>query len=136
MANTMWYPQDGGGGGHFWVFLNWALALRALGCRVYWFEKVSARRPLEHLQAEVSLLSQRLRRYDPALEVVLISGNGDRPSVAPLEDCLDMDAIDDADVLLNLAYRRLQLGGAFGRPVWLVSTLAPVRSGSARTKST
>jgi hypothetical protein len=24
MANTMWYPQDGGGGGHFWVYLNWA----------------------------------------------------------------------------------------------------------------
>jgi hypothetical protein len=119
MANAMWYPQDGGGGGHFWVYLNWALALRALGCRVYWFEKVSARRPLEQLQAEVSVLSQRLRRYDPDLMVVLMSGNGDRPSVAPLKDCLDIDAIDDADVLLNLAYRRLPTRKRFRRSVFV-----------------
>ena len=28
---TLSYPQ---GGGHLWVFLNWALGLRALGCEV------------------------------------------------------------------------------------------------------
>src|SRR5256886_13795160 len=36
-ANTIGYPQ---GGGHFWVYLNWALALRAAGCRVIWLEGV------------------------------------------------------------------------------------------------
>ncbi len=34
-ANTLSYPQ---GGGHMWVYLNWALGLRALGCRVIWLE--------------------------------------------------------------------------------------------------
>jgi len=36
-ANTIGYPQ---GGGHLWVYLNWALALRAIGCRVIWLEGV------------------------------------------------------------------------------------------------
>lgn len=30
-ANTVAYPN---GGGHLWVYLHWALALKALGCRV------------------------------------------------------------------------------------------------------
>ena len=36
-ANTLSYPE---GGGHLWVYLNWALGLRALGCRVIWLETV------------------------------------------------------------------------------------------------
>src|SRR5207237_10082675 len=34
-ANTIGYPQ---GGGHLWVYLNWALALRAVGCAGIWLE--------------------------------------------------------------------------------------------------
>ena len=30
--NTLTYPK---GGGHLWAYLNWALGLRALGCRAY-----------------------------------------------------------------------------------------------------
>jgi hypothetical protein len=119
MANAMWAPPDGGGGGHFWVFLNWALALRALGCRVYWFEKAGPKRSREELQAEVTLLSRRLRRYDDALDVVLISKKGERPSVEALEDCLDLDEIDDADVVLNMAYRRLPARRRFRRSVFV-----------------
>ncbi|PYN25324.1 MAG: hypothetical protein DMD99_08610 [Candidatus Rokuibacteriota bacterium] len=36
-AQTIEYSQ---GGGHLWVYLNWALALRAAGCRVSWLEGV------------------------------------------------------------------------------------------------
>jgi len=35
---TLNYPH---GGGHLWVYLNWALGLRALGCEVIWLETVS-----------------------------------------------------------------------------------------------
>ena len=31
------YPQ---GGGHFWVYMQYALGLQALGCDVYWLEEV------------------------------------------------------------------------------------------------
>jgi hypothetical protein len=30
---TLGYPE---GAGHLWVYLNWALSLHALGCRVIW----------------------------------------------------------------------------------------------------
>src|SRR5207247_10497747 len=36
-APTIGYPR---GGGHLWEYLNWALALRAIGCRVIWLEGV------------------------------------------------------------------------------------------------
>src|SRR2546423_15702762 len=36
-AQTIEYPR---GGGHFWVYLNWPLALCAAGCRVIWLEGV------------------------------------------------------------------------------------------------
>ena len=36
-AQTIEYSQ---GGGHLWVYLNWARALRAAGCRVIWLEGV------------------------------------------------------------------------------------------------
>src|SRR5512143_1882951 len=29
-----------GGGGHFWVYMQYALGLRQLGCEVYWLEQV------------------------------------------------------------------------------------------------
>src|SRR5205809_748079 len=36
-ANTVAYPN---GGGHLWVYLHWALALEALGCRGIWLEGI------------------------------------------------------------------------------------------------
>ena len=43
------FPQAGG---HLWVYLNWALALRSLGWDVVWMEAVSTtdRNIEEHLQ--------------------------------------------------------------------------------------
>jgi hypothetical protein len=35
LAATAGYPE---GGGHFWVYANWALGFRAAGCRVSWLE--------------------------------------------------------------------------------------------------
>jgi len=31
VANTISYPE---GGGHYWVYLNWAMGLRDAGCQV------------------------------------------------------------------------------------------------------
>ena len=44
-ASTIGYPE---GGGHLWVYLNWALGLRAQGCQVIWLESVRPR-PAEEL---------------------------------------------------------------------------------------
>src|SRR5437588_754286 len=44
LANTLSYPL---GGGHLWVYLNWALGLRANGCKVIWMEGVAADTPAD-----------------------------------------------------------------------------------------
>jgi hypothetical protein len=48
------------GGGHFWVPLNWALGLRALGCDVIWLEPIDPRTPVEEVRTLTELLEERL----------------------------------------------------------------------------
>jgi hypothetical protein len=51
-SKTLDYPQ---GGGHLWAYLNWALGLRALGCRVIWLEGVDLSTPADEIRANVAL---------------------------------------------------------------------------------
>jgi len=111
-ANTIGYPQ---GGGHLWVYLNWALALRAIGCRVIWLEGVDdaegddslARRRRwrgRDVRECVATLKAHLGRYGFAEALALYSVTGD-----PLPDDLaaaglDLDAAADGDLLLNLSH--------------------------------
>lgn len=100
-ANTIRYPKAGG---HFWVYLNWALGLRSLGCGVIWLEKIGPRTPLERARSQLSILKSRLQRYGFGDQVALCSTTS-----APLppditDDCLNLDAAAEADLLLDLAY--------------------------------
>jgi hypothetical protein len=119
---TLNYPQ---GGGHLWVYLNWALGLRALGCEVIWLETVSntegvrtlnrrrlepdglAERPgdLAHeVQANVATLKRRLKRYGLAENLALYAWGGEDLPGEMTEGCLDLEAAAEADLLLNLRY--------------------------------
>jgi hypothetical protein len=120
---TLNYPQ---GGGHLWVFLNWALGLRALGCEVIWLETVSneervaalgRRRGLgsdglaEHasdladeVQANVATLKGRLEPYGLAERLALHSWSGEALPGEVAKGCLDLEAATEADLLLNLRY--------------------------------
>jgi hypothetical protein len=42
-ANSLGYPE---GGGHLWLYLNWALGLKLLGCEVVWLESAEPDIPL------------------------------------------------------------------------------------------
>ena len=109
-ANTVAYPK---GGGHLWVYLQWALALRALGCRVIWLEGVDLdegdatvagrrRRRGGDARTCVASLKARLEPYGLADGLALYGMNG-VPLPADLADgCLDLEAAADADLLLNL----------------------------------
>jgi hypothetical protein len=102
-ANTISYPA---GGGHLWAYLNWALGLRALGCRLIWVEGVGA--PLETqtpaAQAQVAGLKQRLERYGLAEAVALWSWSNESLPPAARHGCLDLEAAATADLLLNFEY--------------------------------
>src|SRR5256885_9103092 len=58
-ANTVAYPN---GGGPLWVYLHWALALKALGCRVIWLEGIDVD------DRDTSPAGRRRRRRGPAVD--------------------------------------------------------------------
>jgi hypothetical protein len=96
-AKTIRYPQ---GGGHFWVYLNWALALRAVGCKVIWLEGLDPSG--ENVRELVGTLEARLDEYGFRGSLALFSLN-DSPLPADVaRRCLDLDAAAEADLLLNL----------------------------------
>ena len=107
-AQTIEYPR---GGGHFWVYLNWALALRAAGCRVIWLEGVdlndraNSRRQRRYgtdVRECIATLKERLEPYGFADAIAFFPLN-DKPLPRDLvEGCLDLDAAAEADLLLNL----------------------------------
>jgi hypothetical protein len=109
-AKTIDYPQ---GGGHLWVYLQWALGLRALGCRVIWLEGIAVdgghtpaprrrRRPGIDPRDDVATLKRRLEPYGLGDAVALFPLN-DGPLPADLTGGgLDLDAAAEADLLLNL----------------------------------
>jgi hypothetical protein len=119
-TNTLHYPE---GGGHLWVYLNWALGLRALGCEVVWLETVSQayvatlknrlkryglaespNDPLHEVQAHVATLKNRLKRYGLGECLALHSSSGEVLPREVAEGCLDLEAATEADLLLNQQY--------------------------------
>ena len=101
-ANTLNFTM---GGGHLWVYLNWALGLRALGCQVIWLEAVAPHRPAHKVRAKVVALKRRLERYDLAGCLALCSSSTGEPLAREVvEGSLDLEAAAEADLLLNLGY--------------------------------
>src|SRR5213083_2500559 len=106
-ANTLTYPE---GGGHLWVFLNWALGLRSVGCEVIWLEdtapSIRRRMPPHEVQRLVAALKARLAPYDLADSVALCSSTLEPLSHDAVAGCLDLEAAAAADLLLDLNYAK------------------------------
>ena len=108
-AHTIGYPN---GGGHLWEYLNWALALRAVGCRVIWLEGIDddkdnstpRRRRWRggDVRTCVTTLKARLESYGLTDSLALYSMDGGELRADLLNGCLDLDAAADADLLLTL----------------------------------
>jgi hypothetical protein len=99
LGDTLAYPE---GGGHFWVYLNWALGFQQNGCEVVWME--SARPASPHFAAQLATLRARLQRYN-FTSIALLSGKGENPEarLAPNTSTL-AEAAMDADLLVNFRY--------------------------------
>jgi hypothetical protein len=104
--NTLAYPQ---GGGHLWEFLNWALSLRALGCRVLWLEDIgehAATNPRELVERDIATLSARLGAHglDGALALTT-SFSGHELDPGLVDGRLDLEAAAvESDLLLDFNY--------------------------------
>src|SRR2546427_7591902 len=51
------------GGGHFWVYLQYALGLRRLGCDVYWLEQLRPARDPERQTYVISTFPERMQQF-------------------------------------------------------------------------
>ncbi len=100
-AKTLGYTT---GGGHLWVYLNWALGLRGLGCRVIWMETVLPETPVHEVRPYVDTLKSQLDRYGLADSVALCSFTDEQLPRKTVGECLDIDAAAEADLLLDLEY--------------------------------
>ena len=109
-ANTIAYPN---GGGHLWVYLQWALSLRALGCRVIWLEGVDLddrdtsaaarrRRRAGDARTCAAKLRARLRPFGFADALALFAINGEALPDDLAVHHIDLDTAASADLLLNL----------------------------------
>src|SRR5205809_465039 len=100
-ARTLAYLQ---GGGHLWVYLQWALGLRTLGFRVVWLEGVDPRDREHDPGQQVSTLKSRLEPYGLAQSVALFSLHGEPLARDLAGRALDLEAAAEADLLLNLSH--------------------------------
>jgi hypothetical protein len=100
-ANALGYTT---GGGHLWVYLNWALGLRALGCQVVWLEAFDPDLPAHEVRAYAGALRGQLERYGLAEYMTVCSFTGEPLLRGGAEGYLDLEAAAEADLLLNLKY--------------------------------
>jgi hypothetical protein len=99
-ADTLSWPQ---GGGYLWTALNWALGLRAAGCEVVWLESAEPHLEPDELRSLVNSLEQRLERY--GLDSVALCSRAPEPLPRETtEGRIEIDAVGEADLLLNMSY--------------------------------
>lgn len=101
IANTIAYPQ---GGGHRWVYLNWALGLMANGCRVIWAEEVLAGWGTEEIRRLLKPLQDDLRPYGLADSVALYSHTDEPLPADSTVGCVGLDEVLAADLLVTIFY--------------------------------
>src|ERR1044071_2036610 len=98
-VNTLYYPN---GGGHMWVYLNWALGFQSAGCKVIWLEGVNEDTPADKLLFLVTALKEKLKSFGLNDHVALWPRNGNENSLNELAGCMNVQtAAEQSDILIN-----------------------------------
>lgn len=101
LANTLSYPQ---GGGHLWVYLNWALGLRSIGCKVFWLESVDLDDSEQKIQSNIASLKSFLKLYDFDDCLGLCSLTDEPLPLSVIGDCLNLEEVRQADLLWDMRH--------------------------------
>src|SRR5262245_310786 len=69
------------GGGHFWVYMQYVLGLRQLGCEVYWLEQFNLDLETEHGKATLQIFSERMQKFGMHENFILYSIKKDNEQI-------------------------------------------------------
>src|SRR2546426_3927176 len=95
------------GGGHFWVYMQYAQGLRRLGCDVYWLEQFRHGRDRGHDARAMATFFQRMERFGLGERVLLYTlGDGEDAPVEYIGGSRSAaeGVLRRADLLLNFHY--------------------------------
>jgi hypothetical protein len=104
--NVANFPE---GGGHFWVYMQYALGLRSLGCEVFWLENIRSRKQGLPESQTLDGFLRRMNTYGFDDRVILYRASVDRPGPDGY-DYIGMSKAEAesifrrADLLLNFHY--------------------------------
>ena len=89
-------------GGHLWVYLNWALALRSLGWDVVWMEAVSTTD--QNIEEHFAALKARLEPFGLADSIALYAKGSGRCLSSNYGAPVSVGEALRSDLLLNFGY--------------------------------
>jgi len=105
--NVASFPE---GGGHFWVYMQYVLGLKALGCEVYWLERFFPGKDPARDEQAIATFLERMAAFGMADRVILLVGpDAQKVSGARIEvrgmAAAEADALfGRAEFLLNFHY--------------------------------
>ncbi|HEU0038351.1 MAG TPA: hypothetical protein VFR76_03670 [Verrucomicrobiae bacterium] len=105
--NVLNFPE---GGGHFWVYMQYAQGLRALGCDVYWLEAFRRRDRKAEEDVLLAPFLARMARFGFSGKLILYAGGAADSAAGLPEEYVGLgraeaEAIfEGADLLLNFHY--------------------------------
>src|SRR5207247_7614955 len=101
------------GGGHFWVYLQYALGLRQLGCEVYWLEQLRPVRDPHRRAYVIATFQDRMKQFGFEGRTLLYDIVEGEPRFVACARREPEAVLRRVDVLLNFPYgihpRRLAL---------------------------
>jgi len=94
------------GGGHFWVYMQYMLGLRQLGCQVYWLEQFNLDPEAEQGKAALKIFSERMQRFGLQDNFILYATaeNGDHLTYVGRAAEEVESIFRQTDLLLNFHY--------------------------------
>jgi hypothetical protein len=100
-CNVANFPE---GGGHLWVYQQYAQGLRRLGCDVYWLEQFDRSGDADRDARAMATFFERMGRYGLAGKAVLYTGRGEPDEYLGLPRAEAEAVFRRADLLLNFHY--------------------------------
>ena len=99
-AETLRYPK----GGHLWVFLNWALGFRSLGCDVTWLDVAAPEMPTAELRQRLDYLRDMLSPFGITNVAVDFRSDEDRSAALREAGLPTIEPFGPFDLLFDMRY--------------------------------